>query len=238
MDTVRVMANPARELLAFFTNWRSKGAQAPLIFRGYDTLQPDQIASELRRGARLLAEIEGAIDDLQARGHNVDLYRRAMVRWTFGVFSYDSGWAQQTDPRAHLYTEHTMDNLEALANEIDNTLGVTNADTLAKVQALVDEATALLIEDGSISEQLRYYLSQLLQEIRHVAIDEQMINSFNMRSALERLWVAFYGAAAQSKEPSRWTKLADKLVWPAAAGLLGSLPGLTVTALQITQGVS
>ena len=78
-----------------------------------------------------------------------------------------------------------------------------------------------------------------MTEIRNAVEDESRLQMFDLREALERLWVAFYGAAAQSKDKSgKWTNLAERLWFPAAAGVLGALPSTVIAATQLTQGAN
>jgi hypothetical protein len=233
----RGMRNPARDLHELYESVPKNNPIDGISARGFTGQATESVARELRRAAEILQAIETAIAQLKGAGRFVEVYERMMPEWTSAVFSFPTGWSS-TDVRP-LYTRHQMDLLLALADAIDMTVnGQLGPEALKGVQDLVREAQELLKTDRSISDQLRFYLHTLLQEIQAATSDEAYLDAFNLKQALERLWVAFYGASVQSAEPAAWTKFAERIFYPGMASFLGNIGGVAVGVAQITTGGS
>lgn len=227
------MANPARDLLRFFHEIQGVGSATGTDARDMGSSSDGAKAAVLLQTGAILEGTIRCIRQLKSQGRRVTKFESMIPTWTFGVFSYPLGWASaDVQP---LYTDHSMDLLEVLADLVDDTLIVHEPDFIETVRDLLDEAEELLKHDESISYSLRSYLQQLFTETRQTLRDAEL-NVFDLQEAWKRLYAAFNGAAAQSSERSKWDQFLAKFVWPTAAGAAGSLPGTIVSITQITTG--
>ncbi|WP_344814657.1 hypothetical protein [Microlunatus aurantiacus] len=222
--------NPAQELLDLFEVWFKDQASDVVTSRGYAGESPHIIAENMRRGMQAVVGIDRALDQLAARGRKIAVYLQYVAKWTFMVVAYPQAWQQVAS--SNLYSKDAVNVLELLAHQIDNDLADTDPAAVEHLTQVLADVRAVLGEDDSISPELRWYLGRLLSQIDD-ALTDATYNVFDLRSALERLWVAMGAATAESREPTRWQKIRDQILVPASVGILTGMPG---TVLQLTSG--
>ena len=89
------------------------------------------------------------------------------------------------------------------------------------IRATLDDVVKLLLEDDSLSSELRYYLTKLVREMQTALDDEEVGANFDFMGAAERLWVAMQAAGGQStKKKSGWFTVAKNFLVPLSVGLM------------------
>jgi len=225
------MDNPAQELYRLFGQWRvaldgnvNSTAQA----RGLD--EAGGLEAQRRAMAVLLQTIE-RLDDLEDAGVPVAVYRRYIPAWTKMLMGYPLGWYSQTN-QDEAFPPAAMDQLETLSSWFRVLQPKLRPESEKTLQSIVADTDDLLRADESISVELKRYLARLLREIQAALDDEKLGTSFDYAAATERLWVALFAAAAQSKsdeQRSKWSDLGKRFWMPTTVGLITSLPGAAAT---------
>lgn len=222
------MSNPAKELYEQFAAWRRDGSH-PAKARGMG--HPEESAAAHRRAMRQLTEIERRVDELDRLGRDVSVYRRYLTNWTKALVCYPNGWAQNADSTSYP-DQVSMDMLHSLAERLDGRFNQIRTDS-PKLRALIEAVDRALREDDSISDEMRWYVANLLAEIRHTIDDHEYIDGFDLNDALQRLWVSLKAARIESEKPERWER-ASRFWRDVAVGVIVSLPQLSLAAYQTT----
>jgi len=225
------MENPAHELHELFSTWSAAlegNANSTANARGLEEVAGLDMQ---RRAMALFLESVDKLDDLEAVGVKVGVYRRYIPAWTRMLMSYPLPWYQQVN-QADAFPSAAMDQLEALGGWFDIYRPRLRPGAEETLQAIVSDTETLLRDDSSLSNELKLYLARLLREIQAALDDAILGSSFDYAAATERLWVALFAAAAQSdstEKSSKWTDLAHRFAIPTTVGLLTSLPGAAAT---------
>ncbi|MFI2563558.1 hypothetical protein [Paenarthrobacter sp. NPDC018779] len=228
--------NPAHELLELFEQWGEQPDGNPLKGRGFHKNEDEAVDDHLHAMC-LLAAMKNCVDDLERGGYRVKSFRRSFRLWTKAVMNYPHAW--NTNSNSAIFSVHAMDTLENLAAAIDGHLPTPTPERIAEIMSYLDDVVSLLGDDESLSPELRLHVSKIVQMIRGCIAEEKAFGETDLKQALYDLWVALYAAAGQSEgeeQRSRWTAMAEAIYKPAAAGFIGSIPGLAIGAAQLVQG--
>lgn len=225
LPTLPRVSNPAKELYDQFEKWR--GPTHPAKDRGMGDPGPGTAAH--RRAMGQLLDIERRIDELERRGEDVSVYRRHLAVWTNAVICYPGGWKNDSASR-NFPPDASMDVLHGLAQNIAMHFGQVRVEE-ATVRDVLADVEAALAEDGSLSGEIRWYISNLVAEIKHVVDDHEYVDGFDLNDALQRLWVSLKAAQQESDKPERWERASN--FWrDVKVGVLVSLPQLALAVYQ------
>ncbi|MFE4230108.1 hypothetical protein ACFRJ8_19720 [Arthrobacter sp. NPDC056886] len=177
-----------------------------------------------------------SIDDLERGGYRVKSFRRSFRLWTKAILNYPHAWNSASN--GSIFTVHAMDTLENLAAAIDGHVPEPTPERVMEIMAYLDDVVSLLGEDQNLSPELRLHVSKIVQTIRSCIAEERAFGETDLKQSLYDLWVALYAAAGQSDGATRgrWATMAETIYRPAAAGFIGSIPGLAIAAAQLAQG--
>lgn len=231
----KTLRNPAHELLEIFERWGEHPGGSPIDGRGLKD-DEDTAIDEHLYAMCLLAAMKNSVDDLERGGYRVKSFRRSFRLWTKAIMNYPHAWNAASN--GAVFSVHAMDTLENLAAAIDGHLPAPSPERVAEIMSYLDDVVSLLGEDGHLSPELRLHVSRVVQTIRGCMAEESAFGETDLKQALYDLWVALYAAAGQSDgdKRSRWATMAETIYRPAAAGFIGSIPGLAIAAAQLTQG--
>lgn len=233
------MTNPATTLLDLFTAWRADG-QSPFVVRKFNLAEDEGVAYKEHEAAiRAIADISRALDGLEKSGYRVGHFRRSMKLFIAALLNLPHDWHM---PGVQLNTlnDHLIDMLEALEGFLDSNMPRLGDVGEARVSELLDEVIAALDEDDELSQILREHLIRTVQVIRDCIEEYGVSGETDLKQALYDLWIALYAAAGATTgtNQTRWQNFATKIGYPTAASILGSIPSLGVSILQLTQGAS
>ncbi|MCB5294490.1 hypothetical protein BJQ90_03958 [Arthrobacter sp. SO3] len=184
----------------------------------------------------LLAAMKLSVDDLERGGYRVKSFRRSFRLWTKAIMNYPHAWNAASN--GSVFSVHAMDTLENLAAAIDGHLPAPTPERVVEIMSYLDNVVSLLGEDQNLSPELRLHVSKIVQTIRSCIAEESAFGETDLKQSLYDLWVALYAAAGQSdgETRGRWATMAETIYRPAAAGFIGSIPGLAISAAQLVQG--
>lgn len=238
------MRNPASELHALFERWALGGSRdSAYTMRGFNAGSPNEKAAAFDdhiRAMRLIAECQQLIDQLEANGTKVSTFRRNLRLWAAAVMHYPYSWQGAGDSRRP-FDERVMDTLDSLAILLDTRGPIVNADGMERLRGLLADVKNLLVEDTSISEDMRRHVYSVVQTLNRYLDDVEMYGQADIRVALRDLWVSLNAAAGESvddEKRSKWKGFAESIGIPAAGSVLGSLPSLALDALSLAAGGS
>jgi hypothetical protein len=230
------MSNPARILRELFEAWSEPADRAAYEARKFHT-NANAAFKEHEVAIRALGEISKALDTLEADGHKVAHYRRSMRLFITALLHYPHGWMEK-GTLAQTLSPHMFDMLEALEGFLDSNMPRLNGSARASIEGLLDEITAALEEDEELTQILREHIARVVQTLRACLEDFESTGKADLKTGLYDLWISLYAAsgATTGDNQSRWKNFAEKMGYPTASSLLGSLPGVAVSVLQLTSG--
>lgn len=226
------MSNPARQLHEIYARWRSVANSKSTGLRGIVNPNTNEGARELAAAASCLIRIDQIIDEFEANGRSVAVYRRQYPEWWKGVIGYQKGWSASLGADEILIPTH-MDQIESFANYLDGKVWDVDA-RKDDLRSILVQARTALENDDELSAPLRSFLHRLLAEIQRALDDDAIGETFDFSDALHRLFVAFKAAEGEAtKESGVWRTLWTQFVPALAAG--GILEGGALV-LQLTSG--
>lgn len=220
--------NPARRLLSTLSIWQAEhnsAAQSVGATRKIETLEGLQIQLDALADLR---ELEEKLDILERSGVRVAVARRYIWPWRQMVLGYPEGWMSQADPD-EVYPLPAIDQLETLADRLDERLPELSPTEKSKLASIVADAFELLDADETLSQPLKLYLARVLGEIKNALVDEKYGERFDYQEAARRLWVTLMAAAQESSDETqkpRWRDNAARFAWDVSANALGSAPSV------------
>ncbi|WP_454700063.1 hypothetical protein [Arthrobacter humicola] len=239
------MRNPAAELHTLFKKWADTGSPRATAFVARGLHQPDGAQSgeafdEHIRAMRLLAECQTMVDQMEASGTDVETFRRMLRLWAGAIMHYPYNW-QAAGEVSHPFKPHAMDTLSTLAILLDARGPIITDDGMERLRKLLDNVKALLIEDESISADMRGHVYSVVQTLNRYLDDVEMYGQAEIRDAIRDLWVSLNAAAGESVDDakrSKWKGFAQEIGIPAVGSVLGSIPSLALEALSLAAGGS
>ncbi|WP_158677284.1 hypothetical protein [Arthrobacter sp. PGP41] len=230
------MSNPAGQLRELFEAWSQPNDKSPYEAREFHS-NPAVAFQRHETAIRALADISRALDALEAEGHKVTHYRRSMQLFITALLHYPHSWVEQGKLPQTL-TPHMFDMLEALEGFLDSNQPRLSHSGRASIEELLDDVTLALEDDDELTELLREHVARVVQTLRSCLEDFGVTGKADLRMGLYDLWVSLYAAsgATTGANQSKWKNFAEKMGYPTASSLLGSLPGVAVSVLQLTGG--
>lgn len=229
------MSNPAKELRDILRKWTAAN-QTAQVARGF-TSDEEGATREHIRAMRLISDIHVVLDQWERDGRDVGVYRSAAGTWARAVLAHPGGFGGNNTAVQSVRVAK-LDVLEALADTLSITGPRVNVEQVAQFEDFLAGILRLLGEDESLTDELRGYILNLVQEIRIAFESFKVTGQFDHADALVRLWVALKAARGESKSSkTKWKSFADKIAQPAAIQLLAGLPMATVNSvLALTIG--
>ncbi|MDV2474201.1 hypothetical protein F8M49_29910 [Rhodococcus zopfii] len=213
------MANPAELLADRFQRW------VDLIDSPWDSANdevPPYIKVECVNGFDLLSQIGTFLADAKATGSDVDVYIEELPHWAECI------------SRVLIGTAHTQTlkqgrrMLRALAGVMAAPGAQISEEDRAELGEAIDDLLAELRQDESLPPEMRAYLLNIATHAR-TAIDEfEVLGSFNLRGAVDRLVAATaYAAASEAASGS------DRLKWRTFFGRILGFGGGVASAIAV-----
>ena len=222
------MGNPARELLEIFEGWRA-GAP-PGVQRQLDKTPG---VDDVRRAMHLIEEMHYALNELEANGTSMQLYRDASAKWVHNVLAYPNGW-QDNQASNHLYAAARIDMLQSLVILLDASPARVNMQHAANFDTYLASIIDLLATDEGIDDALRAHIAKLVTHVKRALDEYKATGRFDAEDALTQLWVSLIAAEARSKgHKGQWRKFAAELRVPVSSGVIVSLPMLAIEAVKL-----
>jgi|GEM_PF-5765689 len=179
------------------------------------------------------------LDQLEARGLDVEPFRKSMIGWTNSALCFPDGW-KGTQPNSSVFTPHLMDNLRNLVTLLDAQFpGLKSLDT-APLQSKLDEVQSELAHDTSLPDDLKAYIHAVVNEARTAVADFNVLGSVDLMAAMKRLEVALYAAAHKAKgaeAKKRWAGRAADFGYGALVNAAGQIAA-TPVVMQISEHVA
>lgn len=183
---------------------------------------------------RALEEIESHFSLWAEQGRNVQPFQASAVEWKREILRDLSLTSGAIDARGRQERMATGDLgvLEWAATLLTESVPQSTPEHRDTVRGLVQDARALLREDGSLPDRLRLHILQLLLHVEEVLDKYEVMGDSALEDAVERLLGALRVAESRSANPGKWQAFWDRWVVPAGVALVGGAPG---TVLSITQ---
>lgn len=220
--------NPARRLLNTLTDWQAHHTQTTMSVGGTRKLNSAEGLQRQLEALDDLRQIEENLDLLEEQGVRVGVSRRYVPAWRRMALGYPHGWSTQADPAA-VYDRAAMDQLETLADRMDERLPGLTAGEKKKLEDIVGDVSELLHEDETLSDPLKLYLGRIISEIQNAMLDERYGERFDYLAAARRLWVTLMAAAEDStdvKQKPKWRDTTRRFIWDASVSALGNSPSV------------
>ncbi|MET3349604.1 UNVERIFIED_ORG: hypothetical protein ABID57_001276 [Arthrobacter sp. UYEF1] len=233
------MSNPASEILTIFKHWQdaASGSSPTHVVRGWNG---GDFHAEHLHVIKSLAEISRVVDQLEAGGRKVGAHRRGIDLITTALLNAPYNWADNGGNNGTM-TPHMFDVLEMLESELDHQGPKLSSGSIDSAKALLDDVLAALDDDGTLPNEVRAHISGVIAVVRGYLDNPGSGTEADLGESLRQLWIALYAAAGATKDAgarTKFTGFAEKIYYPTVSGFIASLPGLTLTALQLTQGPS
>ena len=225
--------NPAQNLYDFLIEAKEgtrTGNQWP---RDARHLQDDAGMDVQLQAVQDLIALRRGLDELEAKGRRISVYRKYLRAWTDMVMSYPEGWTNAVNPDL-AFPSSTLDHLYSLASWFEQDARVPNEESQDELREFLGDVEGLIEGDETISWDLKNYLYRLVREMQNALADEQVFKRFDFEDAGRRLWTALHTASNMSgneQTKKQWRDFADKLWWPTVAGALGSAPSIIAGVL-------
>lgn len=229
----------APELYELFDEWKTNAGRNPaFVARGLHVPEKSDDAFDQHiRAMRLLAECQTAIAQLEGNGANVTSFRRNLRMWAATIMHYPNNW-QAAGEAGRAFGPHAMDTLSSLAVVLDTRGPVVSEQGMERLRQLLRDVKDLLVEDDSISEDMRGHVYSVVQTLNRYLDDVEMYGQADIRDAIRDLWVSLNAAAGQSDERHRtkWEAFVRNVGMPAAGTILGSIPTLALETASLIAG--
>lgn len=213
------MGNPARVLHTIYATWRSAAAD-PKPMSHIINLDTAEGAQALTEAARALVEINDVLTQFERNSSPVGVYRRQYPEWWKPLVSQQAGWGQNLTPD-NIIGEGHLDEIESFANFLDGKVWILDQGDHASLRDFISRARSALENDTALSQILREYIHQLLQQIEIALDDERVGATFDYGEAVRRLLVAFKAAESESTSGQKvWTSLWTQIVSGTSAGAI------------------
>ncbi len=220
--------NAARRLHNTLLDWQALHTSGSKSVGGVRELDDDDGMVRQLDALDDLRQVEELLDTLEEQGVRVGVSRRYLGAWRQMVLGYPQGWTYQADPN-EVYPDAEMDQLETLADRIDERLPDLTDAQKASLKDIVSEAFELMHADETLSDSLKLYLGRIIGEIQNALLDEEYGQRFDYREAAQRLWVTLMAATEQSTDEERkprWREATKRFLWDASVSAIGNAPSV------------
>ena len=181
----------------------------------------------------LIEEMHYALNELEANGTSMQLYRDASAKWVHNVLAYPNGW-QDNQASNRLYAAARIDMLQSLVILLDASPARVNMQHAANFDTYLASIIDLLATDEGIDDALRAHIAKLVTHVKRALDEYKATGRFDAEDALTQLWVSLIAAEARSKgHKGQWRKFAAELRVPVSSGVIVSLPMLAIEAVKL-----
>lgn len=220
--------NPARRLHGTLIDWQAQHTSGGQSVGNTRLLHTDDGMQRQLDALDDLREIEAKLDVLEAQGVRVVVSRRYVPVWRRMTLGYPAGWSRPAEPTT-VYDDAAMDQLETLADRLDERLPDLTDGEKTKLQGIVSDALELLQADETLSKPLKLYLGRIISEIQNAMLDEKYGERFDYPAAARRLWVTLMAAAQDSTDETqkpKWRDATKRFIWDVSVSAIGNAPGI------------
>lgn len=232
------MTNPADLLHNLLTEWMQKDEKQIYIHRGIHKNGADENFVKHRQAIRLINEIEMLLNSTERREGSKRADENALANLTKVVFAYPHNWqAKPLSAPDNLADHGGLDYLLSIAERLEGLAPEFGIEARQSISDFLVELTSELTSDDSLPRELKLHLRRLIVEAQTCLEEYEITGDFFLQSSLDRLSVAVMRAGKASSNPSKWTRFADKFMYPAATALIGGAPG-TILAITATANAS
>lgn len=218
------MSNPADALHAILEPWLSDTSKQIYILRDTGANGSDSNMKLHRQAITLINEIERLLHSTQRRERAIEADTKYLEKLTKVVFAYPHNWQQPPANPSNLSDPGILDYLMSIAERIEDLAPETGAEERQGIADYLTELTSLMVDDHSLPAQLRQHMRRLIVEAETCLAEYEIMGDFALQASLDRIAIAVLQASKQSKQPTKWEEFMAKLIYPSAAGMIGSIP--------------
>jgi hypothetical protein len=219
------VANPAALLLTQFQSWNHPNVNA-------DKARAEDIGAGMPKhmlAARHLDAINELLDQMEAAGHNIAIYRGRITDWRNILWCYPSGWASSSSGGID---QVALEHLETLSGMLGFFVPKATPDGSARLRTYLEDVETALRED-ELPSTLTMHVQHLVDHVRLCLSEYELYGDFELQDAIDRLTAAMVRAAGQSKNRERWRDLFNGFVTPFAVNVMSAIPASALTQFAL-----
>jgi len=180
-----------------------------------------------------IVDIEHHIDLWEKSGEDVSAFRSALPAWKQQLHEDTSdNFTTQANPHGRSVSTGDIGVLKWAASKLGTSSPTMDEETRQSITELLNHVREVVVKDGSLPDELRLHLVNLLQQVASAVEHWEITGDFSLSDALDRLFGAMRVAETLSSDPSVWSDLWSSWGKPIAVGLIVNAAPV---ALQITQ---
>jgi hypothetical protein len=183
-----------------------------------------------------IVDIERHVDLWEKAGEEVSAFRSALPAWKQQL-SEDSSehFTTQLGSSSRSVSSGDIGVLKWAASKLSASSPTMDEETRKSITKLIDHVRKVVVKDGSLPDDLRLHLVNLLQQVASAVEHWEITGDFVLSDALDRLFGAMRIAETMSNEPSAWSDAWNDWAKPIAVGMIVNIAPV---ALQIGQMLS
>lgn len=190
-----------------------------------------------RRAVHHMEQLGELLNQLEAAGRDVGIYRRYYVQWWDVVFAWESsGWKATGSGRID---DTLLEPLQLLADMLRVYKPGIKPGGLEALRKYAGKVQEIVNEDDSVPPDMRIHVREVVSHVLRCIDEYEKEGDFSLQDAVERLVATVVRAAANSSEENRrmWGPAMSNIVWPWIVGFTASLPSSALSAvLALTAG--
>jgi hypothetical protein len=202
--------NAARELHSLYDAWATiptghsiwnvRVASVP----GKPESQQDPI--NLVRAARLLGEVQQALDELERAGEPVDFFRSFVPEWVDALYLPAYAWQSGVSSSTQVIPSNTLSTLGAFATYLDKTTlrpRAADAASFASARQASEQILTVLRDQDDLEDDERLYVFKLLDSIRSLLDAKDLRVNAQLIARVNELrgWLLDYEEWLESQQP-------------------------------------
>ncbi|MCM1011640.1 MULTISPECIES: hypothetical protein [unclassified Brevibacterium] len=195
------------ELADLFDAWNTN--ETPKTSRGFKR-DPGQATQRHIEAMELFTETRRTLEFLSTHSLVAERCLQHVPKMARAILAVQSSWdSSQLD--SYNFDPVMMEALRLAAYDVQRILD-ENTRHAPRVDDLLGEVRQILVEDESISGEMKRYINELLSSIRANIERNGLGQEFDFGHAMEQLWVALLAAQGASEdEKSRWAAAASQV---------------------------
>lgn len=215
------MANPAELLLQILNEWRATNSTPP--------------TSRHRIAVRHLDAIDALLSEMEAAGHETELFRKYFEKWCSLTLHTPHEWQRQSNLQ---HVDNTaLEHLQHLASQLRQVSPTLKPGGLDEVRAMAASAKALVDDETTgLDPVLRQHVLQVIAHLNWCIDNYEAVGDFDLQEAVERLVATMLRTAATIKDDetvSKWRQWMDGFVYPFAVNVASAIPGSALVQLAL-----
>ena len=230
------MANPAELLHKQLLQWQTN-ATASTARLGKDDSGENrkQLAHKLRIASMHLLAIRDFLDRYEETGRDATMWRKALDRWTLGLFLFPHGWSHT---QATSFDNSDLHLLQSLGDLMQMTVPELDKKAVDEIPEFLKQIRDTATE-GNLDLNLKRHLFNVLSHIEWCLENYTLVGDFELEKAWMQLaaTVNLAETNAPEEQKSRWASIKENWLNPFVVGSLSGLGGNLLTqsaALMIT----